>query len=64
MTLEVIKQYYLSHLKLLLDHPKEVNMIAEMLNTKENTSSIEKIYDYVQNDFQVIGLRINIRKNE
>lgn len=64
MTPEVIKQYYLSNLKLLLDHPKEVNMIAEMLNTKENTSSIEKIYNYVQNDFQVIGLRINIRKNE
>lgn len=61
---ETFLQYYLSNLKLLLDHPKEVNMIAEMMNNTATIESIQKIYDYVQKGFQVVGLKVNIYKKD
>lgn len=66
LTPQILQQYYLSQLQLLLDHPKEVEMIAEMLTSGVdfNIYDVQELYDYVKNGFDVVGFRMNVGKKE
>lgn len=61
ITPDILQQYYLSNLKMLLDHEKEYNMISKASNSMDY-SSLKETYKCAKNGFQVSGLRIIVNK--
>ncbi len=63
LTPDILQQYYLSNIKMILDHEKEFNMISQTTHFM-NYDSLKETYKRAQNGFNIAGLRIVINKND
>lgn len=64
VTAETLHQKYLSNMKLLLDHPKFMDLVVTLSSTLCPKDRLLERYEEAKNDVKGYGLRVNLEKRD
>ncbi len=64
LSAETLRQKYLSHMKLLLDHPEFMDLVVTLNSTLCPKGSLSERYEEAKNGVKGYGLRVNLEKRD
>ncbi len=64
LTGKMLEECYHSHLQLLIDHPKFVDLMGTLFDDDISVKNLQKRLDYAKKDWSAYGVRVNIGKED